>query len=83
MPMLAAVEQVCGTRNVPLQVSLEAHMACGVGACLGCVVKGAGHSDQAPNYLCTCKEGPVFDAKELDWGRAVATGTGCPQGGCR
>ena len=83
MPMLAAVEQVCGTRNVPLQVSLEAHMACGVGACLGCVVKGAGHSDQAPNYLCTCKEGPVFDAKELDWGRAVATGAGCPQGGCR
>lgn len=69
MPMLNAVEQICTARRVPLQVSLEAHMACGVGACLGCVVKGAGHSDQQPNYLCTCKEGPVFRAEQLDWGR--------------
>ena len=38
------------------------------GACLGCVVKGAGHSEAQPNYLCTCKEGPVFRAEELDWG---------------
>lgn len=73
MPMLAAVEKICSGRNVPLQVSLEAHMACGVGACLGCVVKGAGHSDQAPNYLCTCKEGPVFAADRLDWGRMAVT----------
>ncbi|NJC87550.1 MAG: dihydroorotate dehydrogenase electron transfer subunit [Desulfuromonas sp.] len=83
MPMLAAVERICSERNVPLQVSLESHMACGVGACLGCVVKGAGHSDQRPNYLCTCKEGPVFAAGQLDWGRAVNTEGGCPEGGCR
>ena len=69
LPMLAAVEQICHTLQVPLQVSLEAHMACGVGACLGCVVKGAGHSEERPNYLCTCKEGPVFAADRLDWGR--------------
>lgn len=83
MPMLAAVERICAERNVPLQVSLEAHMACGVGACLGCVVKGAGHSDQRPNYLCTCKEGPVFVAGQLDWGRAAASAGGCAEGGCR
>jgi len=71
LPMLAAVEQICQARQVPLQVSLEAHMACGVGACLGCVVKGAGHSEERPNYLCTCKEGPVFAADRLDWGRLV------------
>lgn len=82
MPMLAAVADICDTRKVPLQVSLEAHMACGVGACLGCVVKGAGHSDQQPNYLCTCKDGPVFSAGQLDWGRAV-TGGSCANGGCR
>ena len=81
MPMLAAVEKICHERQVPLQVSLEAHMACGVGACLGCVVKGAGHNDQQPNYLCTCKEGPVFDAQQLDWQRAVAA-AGREQGGC-
>jgi dihydroorotate dehydrogenase electron transfer subunit len=83
MPMLAAVEQICTSRQVPLQVSLEAHMACGVGACLGCVVKGAGHSEERPNYLCTCKEGPVFDAARLDWGRAAGANTDCPEGGWR
>jgi dihydroorotate dehydrogenase electron transfer subunit len=82
IPMLAAVAELCNARKVPLQVSLEAHMACGVGACLGCVVKGAGHSDQQPNYLCTCKDGPVFSAGQLDWGRAV-TGGECANGGCR
>lgn len=69
MPMLEAVYRICARRGVPLQVSLEALMACGVGACLGCVVKGAGHSDENPRYLCSCKEGPVFRAEELDWSR--------------
>ncbi|MEZ4485294.1 MAG: dihydroorotate dehydrogenase electron transfer subunit [Syntrophotaleaceae bacterium] len=67
MPMLEAVQRICRPRQVDLQVSLEAFMACGVGACLGCVVKGAGHSDADPRYLCTCKEGPVFRAEQLDW----------------
>ncbi len=67
MPMLEAVQQICATHKVPLQVSLEALMACGVGACLGCVVKGVGHTEQSPRYLCTCKEGPVFRAEQLDW----------------
>ncbi|HKJ87921.1 MAG TPA: dihydroorotate dehydrogenase electron transfer subunit [Gammaproteobacteria bacterium] len=69
MPMIEAVRQVCAERDVPLQVSLEALMACGVGACLGCVVKGAGHSEKDPRYLCTCKEGPVFRAEQLDWSK--------------
>lgn len=69
MPMLEAVFRICQPRQVDLQVSLEAFMACGVGACLGCVVKGAGHSEEQPRYLCTCKEGPVFRAEELDWQR--------------
>lgn len=80
MPMLEAVQQICKERNTPLQVSLEALMACGVGACLGCVVKGAGHSEQNPHYLCSCKEGPVFDAEQLDWNRLEQTDVEC--GGC-
>ncbi|MCA1797491.1 MAG: dihydroorotate dehydrogenase electron transfer subunit [Desulfuromonadaceae bacterium] len=67
MPMLNAVEHICTQAQAPLQVSLEALMACGVGACLGCVVKGREHSTHHPDYLCTCKQGPVFDARELSW----------------
>ncbi|MDT8421108.1 MAG: dihydroorotate dehydrogenase electron transfer subunit [Desulfuromonadales bacterium] len=81
MPMLDAVQRICADHNAPLQVSLEALMACGVGACLGCVVKGAGHSDETPRYLCTCKQGPVFNAEELDWRRLDEPQQDC--GGCR
>lgn len=45
-----------------LQVSMEQHMGCAVGACLGCVVMG---SDGAPQRV--CREGPVFAADEIDW----------------
>jgi dihydroorotate dehydrogenase electron transfer subunit len=72
MPMLHAVHELCSGARVPLQVSLEAFMACGVGACLGCVVKGAGHTEETPQYLCTCKEGPVFRAEQLEWDRLEA-----------
>ncbi len=77
MPMIEAVQGICAARNTPLQVSLEALMACGVGACLGCVVKGVGHTDATPRYLCSCKEGPVFRADQLDWSRM-----GAEQGYC-
>lgn len=77
MPMIDAVQQICSERGTPLQVSLEALMACGVGACLGCVVKGVGHSAEQPHYLCTCKQGPVFHAGELDWSRLATPDAEC------
>lgn len=80
-PMIEAVQKICSGRGTPLQVSLEALMACGVGACLGCVVKGAGHSDENPQYLCTCKQGPVFHAEQLDWNRMEKQDADC--GGCK
>lgn len=67
MPMLEAVNEICRDKKTPLQVSLEALMACGVGACLGCVVIGAGHTTEQPKQLCTCKAGPVFKSEQLDW----------------
>lgn len=73
MPMLRAVEAICSAHQVPLQLSLEALMACGVGACLGCVVKGRDHSDANPQYLCSCRQGPVFHSHELDWDRLHAS----------
>ncbi len=65
--MLKAVAAIASSRNVPCQVSLEGYMACGVGACLGCVCQGAGHSVETPDYRCVCTEGPVFEAAELKW----------------
>lgn len=67
MPMIRAVEKICRSNEVQLQVSLEELMACGVGACLGCVVKGEGHTTERPSYLCTCTVGPVFNAGDLAW----------------
>ena len=79
-PMLTAVHEICLANATPLQVSLEEFMACGVGACLGCVVKGAGHTDENPSYLCTCKVGPVFRAEYLDWSALKQNDDSC--GGC-
>ncbi|MBI5523828.1 MAG: dihydroorotate dehydrogenase electron transfer subunit [Desulfarculus sp.] len=64
MPMLKAVAQICAQHKVPCQVSLEAPMACGLGACLGCVIPATGGG-----YVRACQEGPVMDAKAVDWER--------------
>ena len=61
-PMLKNVAKVAAEYGVPCQVSLEERMACGVGACLGCAVQMA---DGTMKHV--CKDGPVFDAKEVDW----------------
>ncbi|MCF8033901.1 MAG: dihydroorotate dehydrogenase electron transfer subunit [Desulfarculaceae bacterium] len=64
LPMLKAVARLCDEHGVPCQVSLEAPMACGVGACLGCAIPA-----KAGGYLRACQEGPVMDAALVDWGR--------------
>lgn len=66
-PMLDAVAKMSARHEVPCQVSMEAYMACGVGACLGCVMKGANHTEATPDYRCVCKDGPVFDGFDLQW----------------
>lgn len=65
--MLRAVADIASKRGIACQVSLEGYMACGMGACLGCVTKGVDHSDDNPDYRCVCSEGPVFYAGELKW----------------
>ncbi len=62
-PMLKAVSRICETFSLAAQLSLEAHMACGIGACLGCVV------DTKDGYKRVCKEGPVFEANQILWGK--------------
>ena len=59
--MLKAVSAIAKKKKIPAQISLEERMACGVGACLACVV-----STKKGNKR-VCKDGPVFDAKEIIW----------------
>ncbi len=60
-PMLKAVSEIARENKIPAQLSLEEHMACGIGACLGCVVSTQG------GYRRVCKDGPVFSSEELTW----------------
>jgi dihydroorotate dehydrogenase electron transfer subunit len=65
-PMLKAVAAIAQEKNIPCQVSLEEHMACGVGVCLGCPVKV--RKDLVDTeYKMVCKDGPVFDAAQIVW----------------
>ena len=59
--MLKTLAQICNTAGVPLFVSLEERMACGIGACLGCAVKTTNGVRRV------CLDGPVFRAAEVIW----------------
>ncbi len=64
LPMLKAVRAYAIENNIPCQISLEERMGCGIGACLGCAVKVI--SGKEPRYGHVCKEGPVFNAKDVE-----------------
>jgi NAD(P)H-flavin reductase len=66
-PMLEAVRLLCSELAVPAQLALESGMACGFGACFGCVVP------TREGYIRLCVDGPVLDAAAL----------GMPSGGSR
>jgi dihydroorotate dehydrogenase electron transfer subunit len=66
-PMLKKVAEMTTALRIPCEVSLEARMACGLGACQGCAVKASANSGRS--YFYVCKEGPVFEAEEIDWER--------------
>lgn len=66
--MLEAVRALCAEREVPAQLAMESGMACGFGACFGCVVP------TRTGYVRLCVEGPVLDAALLD--TALAPGEG-------
>jgi dihydroorotate dehydrogenase electron transfer subunit len=59
--MLEAVRALCAARDVPAQLALEAGMACGFGACYGCVVPV-----RDGGYVRLCVDGPVLDAGRIE-----------------
>lgn len=67
MPMLRAIRQYAADHGIKAYISLEEHMACGVGACLGCVVKtkDVDHHSHVHNAR-ICTDGPVFEAQEVE-----------------
>lgn len=61
--MLKAVSEIAKENEISCQISLEERMACGVGACLGCAVKMTRGGREFYGHV--CKNGPVFDSKEV------------------
>ncbi|MGO9498368.1 MAG: dihydroorotate dehydrogenase electron transfer subunit [Solirubrobacteraceae bacterium] len=66
--MLEAVRAICTDRSVPAQLALESGMACGFGACFGCVVP------TVDGYIRLCVDGPVLDGAKLE--SALVAGAG-------
>ncbi len=67
-PMLEAVRALCAERGVSAQLAMESGMACGFGACFGCVVPTRN------GYVRLCVDGPVVDAGQLE--TALVPGSG-------
>jgi len=60
-PMLKTVAKIAKSKKIRAFGSFEEHLACGVGSCYGCVIK------TREGYKRVCKDGPVFDLKEIKW----------------
>ena len=67
MPMLRAIKQYAAKKGIEAYLSLEERMACGVGACLGCVVKTkeVDHHSHVNNAR-ICTDGPVYNAEDVE-----------------
>lgn len=64
-PMLKNVSQIADNAGIFCEVSLEERMGCGIGACLVCACKT--RKDGEEQYSHVCKNGPVFNSKEVIW----------------
>ncbi len=62
--MMKTCASICSQYNIPCFVSLEERMACGIGACLGCACK-IKHEDGSTGYGHVCKNGPIFNSKDV------------------
>ena len=67
-PMLEAVRALCAEHDVPVQLAMESGMACGFGACFGCVVP------TKHGYIRLCVDGPVVEGTDLE--TALTPGAG-------
>ena len=64
--MIKAISDFSGLNNIDTFISMESVMGCGFGACVGCVQKVKTDDADIP-YKLVCSDGPVFNAKDIDW----------------
>ncbi len=64
--MLKNIAAIAKKAQIPCQVSMEERMGCGIGACLVCACTLKDGNGQK-YYGHVCKDGPVFNAEEVDW----------------
>jgi len=67
--MMQVVGEICVARGVECQLSLERHMACGMGTCQSCICRVRTDDARGWTYKLCCTHGPVFDAREVVWDR--------------
>jgi dihydroorotate dehydrogenase electron transfer subunit len=71
-PMLKAVASIASKYKIEARGSFEAHMACGIGACMGCVIRVKDenrYNKEGFVYQRVCKDGPVFGLNQIIWGK--------------
>ena len=67
IPMLRGVKEYAKEKGIKAYISIEEKMACGVGACLGCVCKSTNVDDHSKvNNKRICADGPVFNAEDIE-----------------
>lgn len=67
IPMLRGIKAYAKENGITAYISMEERMACGVGACLGCVCKSTSEDDHSKvNNKRVCADGPVFNAEDID-----------------
>lgn len=64
-PMLQGIQAYAGLYGLDATLSLEERMGCGFGGCVGCVTKTIADTQAGYTYKKVCKDGPVFNAKEV------------------
>ena len=65
--MLKFLAELCAEKDMACFVSMEERMGCGLGACVGCVVLVRPRGEGQNFYKKVCKDGPVFNAREVVW----------------
>ena len=63
LPMLKSAALLAQSRSMVCWVSMEQTLGCSMGACMGCVIRVT----HEPGYARVCREGPVFDSREVQW----------------
>jgi dihydroorotate dehydrogenase electron transfer subunit len=66
-PMLKAIGRLSIEAGIECQLAVEAHMACGVGTCIGCAIETVDPDTGEQGFALVCVDGPVFAAERLRW----------------